>query len=85
MGRKLTVVLKPKGVRDLLKSPEVAADLKARAERVQAKAEQSAPGFRVTTGQGPNRARARIYAAKHTARVAEAEDRALTRAVQAGK
>lgn len=85
MDRKLTVVLKPQGVRALLKSPEVAADLKARAERVRAKAEQSAPGFRVTTGQGPSRARARVYAAKHAARVAEAEDRALTSAIQAGK
>lgn len=74
--------LNRKGVRQILRSPQVEADLKRRAENV---AQQAGEGFEVDTFVGKNRARADVFTATHAARKAEAEERALTRAIDAAR
>ncbi len=77
------VVLNIAGFNELRNSPAVVADLKARAEAIAAAA---GDGFEVSgPGAGKARARVRVYAATRQARVAEAEDAALTRAIDAGR
>ena len=70
------------GVRDLLRGPQVLSDLRSRASRVAAAA---GPGHRVEVGLGPNRARAAVITDTMEARRAEATDRSLTRAIDAGR
>jgi hypothetical protein len=79
---KVRVKLNSKGVRDLLKSAELRADLDARARRIAAAA---GPGFEAQPSAGPARARAVVITATDEARAAEATDRALTRAIDAGR
>lgn len=69
-------------VRDLLRSPEVLADLEQRAERIAAAA---GPGMEVDADVGTNRARAVVITATPEAMLAEADTRALTRSVDAGR
>lgn len=70
------------GVRAILGSAEVAAELEARGQRIAAAA---GPGHRVDVTK--NRDRAVVFVTTDTteARKAEAESRALTRAVDAGR
>lgn len=76
------VKLNSKGVRELLRSQEVLADLEERADRVAAAA---GPGHRVEAEIGPNRARAAVITDTPEAMVAEATNRTLTRAVDAAR
>lgn len=76
------IVVNSAGVEQLLKSPEVLADLERRAQAIAAVA---GPGMEVDAQIGPNRARASVRTATIPAMVAEATDRALTRAFQAGR
>lgn len=69
-------------VRALLKGAEMQADLKSRAERIAAAAGE---GFEAETKVGANRAHATIRTATWAARHAEARDRALTKALDAGR
>lgn len=78
----LKVKLNRAGVRSLLRSSAMSADLEARARRIAAAA---GAGFEVTTTTGPTRARAEVTTATFEARHAEASDRALTRAIDAGR
>lgn len=82
-GAVTKVVLHGKGFQDLLQSPEIQADLKRRAEQIAAAAGE---GMEVSdvklTGQ---RARIQVVTATAEARKAEAVDRALTRAIDAGR
>lgn len=70
------------GIRALLRSPGVLADLERRAQAIAA---QAGPGMEVSSELGPNRARASVITATTEARVAEATDRALTAAIDAGR
>lgn len=70
------------GVRELLRSPEVKADLEARARRVAARA---GDGMRVESATGRNRARAAVITDTIEARRAEAKHRALTSAIDAAR
>lgn len=79
---KSRIVLNRKGVKALLRSPEVLADLKQRAERIAAAA---GSGMEVSAMVGQNRARASVITATRSARRAEATSRALTRAIDAGR
>jgi len=79
---KIRIELNRDGVRQLLQSPEVLGDLKRRAQRI---AVVAGPGFEVRAGNGPNRARASVGTTDHASRRAEAENRALTRAIDAGR
>lgn len=76
------IVLNRRGVRDLLRSREIAADLTRRAERI---ASAAGPGHRVESEIGPNRARAAVITDTVDAMVAEATHRTLTRALDAGR
>ena len=69
-------------VRRLLQSPEVRADLERRAHAIAAAA---GPGMEVDSEVGPTRARASVRTATRDAVLAEAKDRALTRAIDAGR
>lgn len=82
-----SVFLNRKGVRDLLRSSEVQDDLGARAEAIEAAANAaSEPGaFEWDVEVGANRARASVRTASLEGMIAEAKDRALTRAIDAGR
>lgn len=70
------------GIVALLQSAEVAADLGARAERIAAAAGE---GFEVDVTSNRDRAFAFVRTATREAREAEAEDRALASAIDAGR
>lgn len=77
------IELNSAGVRELLTSAEAQADLVDRARRIAAAAGEGNEAK--DDGPGPNRARAVVVTATPAARVAEARDRALTRAIDAGR
>ena len=76
------IVLNRKGIGALLKSPEVQADLNARADRI---ARAAGEGHTVESTVGPQRARAAVITTTFDAMRAEAENRNLTRAIDAGR
>lgn len=79
---KVRIVLKRRGVRDLLRSFGVQADLERRAENIAAAA---GPGHEAESEVGPNRARASVRTDTVEAMLAEASTRSLTRAIDAGR
>lgn len=79
---KIRIELDKKGVSELLNSPEVLADLRSRAERIAAAA---GPGMVVDTFKGHDRVHATVRTDTPEAMKAEAENRALTRAIIAGR
>jgi hypothetical protein len=76
------VVLNRRNIRALLKSEAVRADLERRAENIAAAA---GPGHIVDSQIGRNRARAAVITSTAEAMRAEATDRNLTRAIDAGR
>lgn len=76
------IVVNRKGVRELLRSPEVQRDLERRADQI---ASAAGPGHIVDSERGPNRARASVRTDTIEAMVDEAEHRTLTRALDAGR
>lgn len=66
----------------ILKSPEVLADLRARAERVR---NAAGPGFEMDSRVGRNRARASVKAESFSARVRNSRENILIRALEAGR
>lgn len=76
------VRLNRKGVRALLRSAEVLADLERRANAIAATA---GDGMEVDSAVGAARARASVRTATREAMQAEAQSRALTRAIDAGR
>lgn len=76
------VVVNSAGVKALLQSDEVKADLERRAKNIAAVAGE---GFEVDSEVGANRARASVRTVTFAARHAEATDRVLTRALDAGR
>lgn len=77
---RVRIRLNSAGVRDLLRSLE--PDLAARAARI---ARAAGPGFESSSTSGRNRALAQVWAETPEAMRAEAKDRALTRAIDAGR
>jgi hypothetical protein len=75
------------GVALLLNSPNVRADLERRANAIASAAISASgePGFEVDSQVGENRARASVRTTEFGAMKAEARDRALTRAIDAGR
>lgn len=69
--------------RELLKSPEVQADLERRAAAIAGAAGDGT--FDVTPSMTPTRARVSVGTADHAARHAEATTRSLTSALDAGR
>lgn len=76
------VVLNRKNVRELLRSEGVRDDLVRRARNI---AEAAGPGHVVDSQIGRNRARAAVITGTFEAMHAEARDRNLTRAIDAGR
>lgn len=76
------IVLNRKGVRELLRSQEVLADLEDRANRI---ASSAGDGHAVSAEVGTVRARASVRTDTLEAAKAEAETRDLTRAIDAGR
>jgi hypothetical protein len=70
------------GIRDLLRSDEVLADLEERGQRIAAAA---GDGHRVESEVGQNRARVAVITDTIEARISEAKNRTLTRAIDAGR
>lgn len=79
---KVTVKMNSAGARALLRSPEVQADLRRRAEAI---ATAAGEGNEVAVSTGTGRARAAVYTATFEAKKSEAEDRTLTQAIDAGR
>lgn len=82
MAQQVRVVLNRAAVGALLKSPEIQADLRRRAERIAASA---GPGHKVETFVGKNRARASVSTDTDEAKVAQAAHQTLTKAIRAGR
>lgn len=82
MAKNVRIELNSKGVRQLLHDPGVLADLERRAKRIAAAAGE---GMETDSDAGGTRARAVVITATRDAQRAEATDRALTRAVDAGR
>lgn len=76
------VRIRYKGIRELLTGPEVAADLRRRAEAIAAAA---GPGHKIDVTQRGRRARAAVITDTLDAMKAEAKRRTLTRALDAGR
>lgn len=76
------VVLNRKGIRDLLRSDEIKAELERRAHAIAAAA---GPGHTVDSQIGPHRARAAVVTDTVDAMLAESHHRNLTRAIDAGR
>jgi len=79
---KIRIDINSEGIQALLKSAGVEADLRARAARIAAAA---GPGMEAGSRIGKTRARASVVTASRKAMKAEAENRALTRALDAGR
>lgn len=82
MVQVIRVTLNPKGVEALLKSAEVQADLKRRADAIAAAA---GPGMEARASVDKDRARAAVVTATFDAILAEAAHKNLTRAIDAGR
>jgi hypothetical protein len=76
------IELNAAGVRALLQSGEVQADLHSRAQRI---AGAAGEGMEVESSVGRSRARATVRTESTDARVAEATGRSLTNAIDAGR
>ena len=84
MASGVRVQLNRAGAKAILQSPEVVADLEERASRIAAAA-GGAPDFEVDSRIGTTRARVSVRTATAEGRRAEAEDRVLSSAVDAGR
>lgn len=71
-----------KAAAEILKSPAVLADVRARAERVR---DAAGPGFEASSMIGRNRARASVRADTFSARVRNSRENILLRALEAGR
>ena len=76
------ITINRKTIRALLKGPEVRSELRSRAGRI---ASAAGPGFEARTGIGRTRARAVVITTTPEARLAQAKDRKLSRALSAGR
>lgn len=75
-------VLNRAGIRQLLRSAEMQAELKRRAERI---ATAAGPGHEVQVVQGRNRARATVRTTTTEAVIAQEQHQNLTHAIGAGR
>lgn len=76
------IKLNSRGISELLRHPNVVADLDDRAKRI---ARAAGPGMESESQVGRKRALALVWTATREARLAEAQSRALTSAIDAGR
>lgn len=81
---KVRIEMNPEGIRALLKSPGVQADIEARTNAV-AEAAGGTEDFKPSVYIGKTRIRGSVITATAAARRAEATDLVLTRAIDAGR
>lgn len=84
MATKVRIKLNSPAFRELMSSAAMQAELEARAERI-ATAAGGEPDFETNVTVGRDRAHAFVKTANNEGRRAEAEHRALTRAIDAGR
>jgi hypothetical protein len=82
MGSSIRIEMNSAGIRELLRSAGVRADLARRARAIAAAAGE---GMEVREELRRDRARASVFTATKEARIAEASTRSLTRALDAGR
>lgn len=82
MAQNVKIQLNRAAVRALLRSAEVQADLRRRAERIAAAA---GPGHEVVSYVGKNRARETVHTTTPEAAIAEQVHKNLTNAIKAGR
>lgn len=82
MAEQIRIEINSAGIQALLKSEEVQSLLEEKARRIAAAA---GDGMEVSSRIGATRARASVITATKAARKAEAVDRALTSAIDAGR
>ena len=82
MAEQIRIEVNSAGIQAILKSEEVQSLLEAKAQRIAAAA---GDGFEVSSRIGATRARASVITATRAARKAEAVDRVLTAAIDAGR
>lgn len=85
MGTKVRIEFLSGGFREVLNSPKVEAELLRRAQRI---ANAAGPGFEASVyrgGFGGGRHVASVRSTDRESRLAEAEDKALSRAIDAGR
>lgn len=82
MAEKIRIEINSAGIQALLKSEEVQSLLMAKAQRIAAAAGE---GMEASSMVGKTRARASVITATRAARKAEAVDRSLTKAIDAGR
>jgi hypothetical protein len=82
VAEQIRIEVNSAGIQAILKSEEVQALLEAKAQRIAAAA---GDGFEVSSRIGATRARASVITATRAARKAEAVDRVLTSAIDAGR
>ncbi len=78
----MKIVINREGIKELLNAPGVVKDLEARAERI---AEAAGPGMETRPSETARRARVAVITATPDAARREAKERALTRALDAGR
>lgn len=76
------IVINDHGIQELLKSAAIKADLEERAKKI---AEAAGPGNVAGVDEGRTRARGYVVTATPQAQEAEATNRSLTRAIEAGR
>jgi len=79
---KVRISVNRNGVGEILKSDKVRAELERRAQAI---ADSAGEGFEADSLIGATRARASVRTASFEAMQAEAKDRVLTRAIEAGR
>jgi hypothetical protein len=82
MAANVRIVLNSPGIRQLLRSDEVEADLKRRADAV---AQAAGDGHAASSAKGSNRARASVVTETFDAIRSESENHTLTAALDAGR
>lgn len=78
---KVDFELDSKAARELMRSPQMQADLRRRAEEL---ARRMGPGFEVKVTLGANRARATITAKTRAARLRQAREHVIERVMGSG-
>ena len=82
--KSVRIKLNRKSIREILQSDDVRADLERRAQAI-ADAAGGGEDYEVSSQVGKNRARASVITATYEARAAEAKDRTLSTAIEAGR
>lgn len=85
MSKPVTVKVNPKAVEQLLRHPNLKADLERRGKKIMEAAGGEKGGFESHVWEGHDRSRGQVTTATNKAKAAEARNRVLARALSAGR